>query len=469
MTKPVRKGDIVDLRIEKLVYGGKGLARYNDYVVFVKNCVPGQKIKAKIYRAKSSYGEAHPIRILEHSAVEIEPACPYFEHCGGCNHQDIAYDDQLKFKQKQVRDLYSRMGGFDNIKFESIADADRQFRYRNKMEFAFSAHRWLMHDFEAEKPHDFALGLRAPGYYWKAVDIDDCLIAPEETEQVLDIVRTYALKNDLQPYSVRDHTGYLRHLVLRKSAQTDQLMIIIVTNQDTPEKIEALSAELASKIPNLSSFINSYTTNVGGTTLPEKTHLLYGKDHIIDKIDEHEFIISPNSFFQTNTGMAAKLYTIIKEKAELNGDEIIWDLYSGTGSISIYLADQARQIIGFEIVPEAVQDAHKNAKRNNVDNLKFIEGNLDNIFRKQAEILEKLPHPDAMIIDPPRAGMHPKLVQNVIEIAPRKIVYVSCKPSTQVRDVNKLVDAKYAINSVKPVDMFPQTSHIEVVTRLTKK
>jgi 23S rRNA (uracil1939-C5)-methyltransferase len=468
LTKPVSKRDIVELEIEDLVYGGKGLARYNDYVIFVKDCVPGQKLKAKIYKARSNYAEAHPVKILKRSELEIKPECPYFEHCGGCTYQNIPYDQQLKFKSKQVKDLFSHMGGFDNIKFEQIEKADSQFRYRNKMEFAFSAHRWLMQDFEAEKPEDFALGLRAPGYYWKAIDLDDCLIAPEETAKILDIVRNYALENNLKPYSFRNHKGYLRHLVLRKGYNTDQIMINIVTNQDTPERIEPLIEILQKNIPNLKSLINTYTTNVGGTTTPEKTHILSGRDHILERLNNKEYIISPESFFQTNTLMAEKLYRIVKEKAELSNNEIVWDLYSGTGSISIELADRAQKIIGFEIVPEAVKDARRNAERNNIDDVQFIEGNLDKFFRKKPEILEELDNPDVLVIDPPRAGMHPKLVKDVIKLAPERIIYVSCKPSTQVRDVGRLTDENYRVESVKPVDMFPHTSHIEVVTRLYK-
>lgn len=466
MRKPVKKRDIIEVEIEDLVYGGKGLAHYQDYVVFVKDSIPGQRLKAKVYKAKSNYAEAHPVAILKESELAIEPPCPYFEHCGGCSHQNISYQKQLEFKEKQVRDLYSRMGGFDNIDFESIQPAVDQFRYRNKMEFAFSAHRWLMKDFEAEKPEDFALGLRAPGYYWKAIDLDDCLIASQETQQILDLVRNYALDNRLQPYSVRNRDGFLRHVVLRKAYHTDQVMVNIVTNQDQPEKLAPLADLLQSKIPNLRSVINAYTTNVGGTTLPEKTHLLYGEDHLIETLNGKEYVISPSSFFQTNTRMAEKLYQIVNKKAALQGDEIVWDLYSGTGSISIELADKADKIIGFEIVPEAVEDARKNAHRNGVDNLQFIKGNLDKLFRKQPEILEQLPQPDLMIIDPPRAGMHPKLVKDVIKTQAARIIYVSCKPSTQVRDVGRLVDAGYSVNSVKPVDMFPHTAHIEVVTTL---
>lgn len=468
MTKPVKKRDIIELKIEDLVYGGKGLARYNDYVIFVKDSVPGQRVKAKIYKAKSSYAEAHPIRILEHSELEKEAKCPYFDHCGGCNYQNISYKNQLKFKYKQVRDLFSRMGNFDQIDFEEISAAGDQYRYRNKMEFAFSANRWLMHNFEEEKPHDFALGLRAPGYYWKAIDLNDCLIAPEETPKVLEIVRNFALENNLEPYNVRNHEGFLRHLVLRKAYKTNQIMIMVVTNRDEPEKIEPLSDILQNNISNLHSFIQAYTTNVGGTTIPEKTYLLYGEDHIIEELNGKKYIISPESFFQTNTMMAEELYQIIKQKSDLKGDEIVWDLYSGTGSIAMELAEQAQQVIGFEIVPEAVQDAIRNANINNIDNLKFIEGNLDKLFRKKPEILEQLPQPDLVIIDPPRAGMHPKLVKDVIKIGAQKVVYISCKPSTQVRDLNKFNEAGYNIDSVKPVDMFPQTSHIEVVTRLTK-
>ena len=470
MTKPVRKSDIVELEIEDLVYGGNGIAHVNDYVVFVEDCVPGQTVKAKVHKATSSYAEAHPLKVLEKSPIEVEPECPYFDHCGGCNHQDIPYEKQIQFKKEQVENTYKNLGNFENIQIQTpLKLENNKFRYRNKMEFAFSPNRWLMNDFEDYKPKNFALGLRPPGYYWKAIDLDDCVIAPQETEQVLHLVRKYTKENNLSLHDVRDHEGYLRHLMLRKGINTNQLMINVVTNDNTPEKLEELGEILKTKIPTLNSFINTYTENKGGTTEPEQIHLLEGEKYISDKIYNLEFRISSTSFFQTNTKMAEKLYSEIKAKSELSGEEIVWDLYSGTGSISLFLADKAKKIIGFELASEAVEDAKVNAKVNNIENVEFLKGNLNKFFSKQPEIIEELPDPDLIVLDPPRAGMHPQLLKDLCKIAPPKIVYVSCKPPTQVRDINKLAQEGYEINSIRPVDMFPQTAHIEVVTRLTKK
>jgi len=468
---PVKKHQELELTIENLAFGGIGIAHVDDYIIFIpKGAVPGQVVKARITKATSNYGEAKVLEIIRKSDNVIIPPCPYFGQCGGCKHQNLQYEEQLKQLHNQVKELYHHLGGFKETVVNSPVPSDKIFRYRNKMEFAFSNRRWLMDDFDEEKPEDFALGLRASGNYWKAIDIGDCIIAPEESGILLSSVRSFALKSKISAYDQKSHEGFLRHLVIRKGQKTDQLMLNIVTNSDSPELLMPLVDELSEKLPNLTCFVNIVNRGVSGTTTGEKTNLLYGKQYIEEKFGDLTFKISPSSFFQTNTLMAEKLYEVVKDFAKLKKSDIVWDLYCGTGTIALYLASCVKRVIGFEIVHEAIKDANENARLNGIENIRFIEGNLDKLFRKEPELLKELPYPDLIIIDPPRSGMHPKLVNDIIKIHPRKIVYVSCNPATQVRDLKLIVDeGNYRIDSVQPVDMFPHTPHIEVVVKLVLK
>ncbi len=470
MERPVKKKQEIDLIIEDLGFRGKGIAKVDDYLIFVKNGVPGQKVKALIKKAKSSFGEAIILEVLEKSKKEIDAKCSYSPYCGGCKHQKLSYKEQLFYLHKQVQDLYQRLGSFKNFEVAEIIGADIIFNYRNKMEFSFSNHRWLTDDFEKEKPIDFALGLRAPGNFWKSIDLDDCLIAPKESGDIMKIVRNYALANNLTPYDQKKHTGFLRHLVIRKGENTNQVMVNIVTSKNKPELLQPIADILSQNIDNIKSIVNTVATNYSGTTIGDIQNSLYGKNYIEDKLGKLNYRISPASFFQTNTKMAEKLYDLIRKTANPQKDDVVWDLYCGTGSIALYLASAAKEVIGIEIVPDAIENAKQNAQNNGITNVRFFNGNLDKIFRQQPELLDSLPRPDILIIDPPRAGMHPKLLNNILQLNPSKIVYVSCNPSTQVRDLRILVDeGGYNLDSAQPVDMFPHTPHIEVVTGLSKK
>jgi len=468
LSPPVKKHQELELTIESLAFGGKGIVHVDDYIIFIPNCaVPGRVVKAHITKATSNYGEARVLEVIRRSDNEIIPPCPYFGHCGGCKHQNLQYEEQLKQLHNQVKELYHHLGGFKETVVNFPVSSDKIFRYRNKMEFAFSNRRWIIDGLDKEKQKDFTLGLRASGNYWKAIDIDDCIIAPEESGILLSSVRNFALRNKFSPYDQKSHKGFLRHLVIRKGQKTDQLMVNIVTSSDSPELLMPLADELSEKLPNLTSFVNTINTSISGTTIGEKTNLLYGKQYIEEKLGELTFKISPSSFFQTNTLMAEKLYEVVKNFSGLEKDEFVWDLYCGTGTIALYLASCVKNVIGFEIVPEAIRDANENAKLNGIENVRFIEGNLDKLFRKEPELLKELPSPDLIIIDPPRSGMHPKLVNDIIQIHPSKIVYVSCNPATQVRDLKLIADrGNYRIDSVQPIDMFPHTPHIEVIAKL---
>jgi 23S rRNA (uracil1939-C5)-methyltransferase len=469
MEKPVKKGQDISVEIEDLAFGGTGISHINDFVIFVKNGLPGQKVYARITKVKSSFAEARILKVLKKSPMQDDAPCPYFEYCGGCTFQNLPYDKQLEYLHNQVKQLYRHLGGFGPVEVQTPIVSQDIFRYRNKMEFAFSHKRWLTGDFENHKPDDFALGLRAPGNFWKAIDLNDCLIAPEETAIVLEAVRNFALNYHLIPYNQKKHAGFLRHLVLRKSRNTNQLMINIVTSDDQNRIFQPLVDELSSKLNNLTSVVNTISRTWSGTTVGEKQHILFGKDYILEKLGNLTFKISPASFFQTNTVMAEALYDIVAEYAALKTTDVVWDLYCGAGSIALYLAEQAKEVIGFEIVKDAVKDAWENAALNQIKNVRFIEGDLDKLFLKNPELLNNLTKPDVIIIDPPRGGMHPKLIPVVAQLNPKSIVYVSCNPSTQVRDLKMLIEgSNYTIDKVQPIDLFPHTPHIEVVTSLVR-
>jgi len=469
MEKPVKRRDLVDLKIEDLSFHGKGVAKLDNYTIFVDDAIPGQKVTAKIKKAKKSYAEAYIKEILEKSEFEIEAPCKYFDYCGGCKHQNIPYDIQLNFFYKQIKDLYQRLGGFTKIEINPVIGAENIFHYRNKMEFSFSRHRWLTGEFEKEKPQDFALGLRARGNYWKSIDLNECLIAPKESARIMALVRNFCLENNLKAYDQREHVGFLRHLMIRKGYNTDQLMVNIVTQENRPDIFAPLKEQILAEFPQITSFMHTVATNKGGTTIPEIQNILHGREYIEDKLGDLIYKISSASFFQTNTIMAEKLYHEIRQAAKVETHENVWDLYCGTGSIGLFLAPDAKTVTGIEIIKDAVHDAINNAKNNNIDNIEFLHGNLDSLFDKQPELSAQLPHPDLLIVDPPRSGLHPKLIDRIIQINPSRIVYISCNPATQVRDLTLLTEkGGYNITSVQPVDMFPHTPHIEVVTGLSK-
>lgn len=464
----MQRGQEIELNIDDLAFGGKGITRQKDFVIFIPNTVPGQSVRARIINVKPRWAEARCQKVLTKSPLEIVPQCPYFRACGGCSHQDIPYEYQLTFLHRQVTDLYQRLGGFKTVRIAEPIPSANIFHYRNKMEFAFSDRRWIIADFDEDKPRDFALGLRASGNYRKAIDIDRCLIAPQESDTILAFVKSFVRQKRLSPHNQQNHDGLLRHLVIRKALHSNELLVNLVIHEDQPQLFKPLADNLRKNFPNLTGFIVSVSRNLSGTTVGEKVYTLYGKDHINEKLGPLIFTISPQTFFQTNTLTAEKLYETVIDYADLQGDNIVWDLYCGAGSIALYMASKARRVIGFELEADAVRNAKTNAANNHIDNADFIQGNLNRIFQTSPHILRELPAPDTLIVDPPRSGMHSKLIKTVAQIRPVKIVYVSCNPATQVRDIRQLIRAApYRIDAVQPVDLFPHTPHVEVITRLS--
>jgi 23S rRNA (uracil1939-C5)-methyltransferase len=462
----IKKGMDVELEIESLAFGGMGVSRINEKITFVKNAIPGQTVTARITKKRSSYLEARSLEVLSESPHFVPVKCEHFADCGGCTFQNLEYEQQIIAKELQVQDVFRRIGGFKDVACDSIVKCDDIFHYRNKMEFTFSNQEYVPESDKEREPSEFALGLHAPGRWDKILNINECHIQTEIANEILTSIKE--LTKDLEPYNIREHTGFLRHVMIRVATNTNEIMVNIVTSRDDPELLSPISNTLITKFPRITSIVNNITTRKAGVSTGEHQIILHGNENIVEKLGEYEFMISADSFFQTNTKQAEKLYNIILEESALTGTEIVYDLFCGTGSISLYLSKQAKMVYGFELVPSAVQDAIQNAIHNKVKNAWFFGGNLENLFRENTEAKD-LESPDVIVVDPPRAGLHAKTVEDLLEKSPKRIVYVSCNPASQARDVALLCNEKYNLIKLRPVDMFPHTPHVENVATLVLK
>lgn len=481
----IKKGDIVQLQIEKYAFEGKGIAKVSknellgindtdgaekNYVVFVHGSYPGDVVKARLTKIKKSYAEAITTEIISASPDRVKAKCKYFGVCGGCKQQDLSYQKQTEYKQLQVEEIFYKLGGLSNFIVEKILPSDDVYFYRNKMEFSFSDKRWLTKKeiaTEDKFQKNFALGLHIPKIFDKVHDVDECFLQSELSNSILNFTRKFFLHRNTSVYSTKTHTGYLRNLVIRQSYHTKDLMVNLVTSEENDELLKEYSENLVNSYPAITTIVNNISKKLSAVAVGDYEKVYFGSGYIFDKIGDYTFRISANSFFQTNTKQAEKLYQTALEFAELKGDEIVYDLYSGAGTIAIYISGKTKQVFAFESVQSAVEDAIVNAKLNNISNVKFITADLYKSFLPVAQ-KNKLPYPDVMIIDPPRSGMHNNTVDDVIQLSPRKIVYVSCNPTTQVRDIKMFSDAGYKLIKIRPVDMFPQTYHIENVALLIK-
>ena len=463
----IKKGEILELEIESLAYGGKGIAKVNDFVIFVKNAIPGQKVKALVYKKRSGFAEARPMEVLRESSDYTKPVCEHFDFCGGCTFQQLGYHKQLDQKVQQVKDAYKRLAGIEEVKIDRVVQADNIYNYRNKMEFTFSNRRWVLPGEDEDVKKDFALGLHIPGRFDKILDIRECHIQPKLGNAILNFIRNKAMKLKLKPYDAKTHIGFLRHLVLRFGVNTDKLMVNIVTSYENTELLFPLVNSLVKEFPQITTVLNNINTRKADIAFGEYEIILHGEPMITDKIGELEFEISANSFFQTNTVQAEKLYQAVLDGANLTGEEIIFDLYCGTGSITLFLAQQAKAVYGFEVIASAVEDAQQNAVLNDIGNVHFYKANLDTYFKNKNNFKE-LPDSDVIIVDPPRAGMHEDIVKYLPKFDAKRIIYVSCNPTTQARDIRILLDKEYRLIKTSIVDMFPHTPHIETVSVLEK-
>jgi len=462
----VKKGQDIELDIRSLAFGGLGVSKFNDIVTFVKNAIPGQKVNARVVKKRSSYLEARVVEVLVESPFYNDAKCGHFDDCGGCTFQNLKYKKQILEKEIQVKDLFDRIGGLSNIKIEKIIECDEVFHYRNKMEFTFSNFEYIPENEKNRKGKDFVLGLHAPGRWDKILDIDNCFIQDPLANQILSVIKL--VTNKMEPYNIREHTGFLRNVIIRMAKNTSDIMVNIVTSFDHRKSLVPVVDALISKFPSITSIINNITSRKAGISMGEKQILLYGNEYIIDKLGQYKFMISADSFFQTNTIQAEKLYDIILEESNLTGNEIVYDLFCGTGSISLYVAKFAKMVYGFEVVPSAIEDAMQNAILNNVKNSWFFLGNLESLLRENPEV-KTLDLPDVVIIDPPRAGIHNNTIKDILNKMPKRIVYVSCNPSTQARDVSIFCKNNYIIKKIRPLDMFPHTPHIENIVTLIKE
>ncbi len=482
----MKKGDIIELEIEKYAFEGKGIAKINkeiikpgikneeeaknNYVIFVNGSYPGDKVKASLRKIKKNYAEAKTEDIISPSQDRIKPQCKFFGVCGGCKQQDLDYPVQVKYKQHQVEEIFNQLGGFEHYEVEEIIPSENNFFYRNKMEFSFANKRWLTKE-EINSveniERDFALGLHIPRIYNKVLDIDECFLQSETSNDILNFTRDFFKQKDIKPYSTEDHQGYLRNLVIKQSQHSNDLMVNIVTAYEEDLLIKDYTETLLQNIPQITTVINNINLKKAAIALGDYEKIFYGSGFIYDRIGKYNFRISANSFFQTNTTQAEKLYQTAVDFAELSGNEIVYDLYSGAGTISIFISEKVKKVYCFENSESAVADAEENKKLSKISNVNFFTTDL---YKSFLPVIKEnnLEQPDVIILDPPRSGMHKNTVEDVLNLNPEKIVYVSCNPATQVRDIKLLVNGGYKMVKIRPVDMFPHTYHIENVALLQK-
>jgi len=457
----LRKGHIVEIEIIKMAFGGQGIGKIDGFVIFVRGAVPGDRVNARIYKKKKDYAEARIIDIINPSPQRIHPLCPYSGYCGGCQWQHVSYENQLQYKKEHMIESMERLGHIKDVVVHNVIQGSDIFGYRNKMEFSFSDRRWFLpHEMDKrEIEGGFALGLHVPGTFSKVIDINACLLQHNTGNQILNEVKRYVKNCGTPVYGLKTHEGFWRFLMIRYSKAFDEWMVNVVTSEERLELVQPLAEILCRKVDQIRTVVNNINSRKAAIAIGEHEIILTGDGHIKDRIGQFTFNISANSFFQTNSSAALKLYETVMEYAELTGKERVLDLYSGTGTIPIFIASQAGQITGIEINKSAVFDAEKNCMEFGIDNCDFVCGDI----RKELSSIDF--RPDVLIIDPPRVGMHKDVLARVLEISPEKVVYVSCNPSTMARDLSKMIDS-YDIVEIQPVDMFPHTYHIEGVAKL---
>ncbi len=449
---------------------GKALARVDDLVVFVPYVVPGDVVDLQLTRKKHSYAEAEAVHFHRRSEQRAEPFCPHFGVCGGCKWQCLPYEEQLRWKQRQVEDALRRIGKVELPPFDPILGSEQTREYRNKLEFGFSNKRWLTKE-EIQSgvvyDHPEAVGFHTSGSFDKILPIDECHLMDDVNNRLRNGIRDYAYAHGLTFFDARQHTGLLRGMMIRLS-NTGELMLLMQFCIATPEEqaqANDLLAWIRDTFPEVTSllWVNNQKFNDTFADLPVST--FHGTDHIFLEMEDLRFKVGPKSFYQTNTRQAYELYKVAREFAGLTGQELVYDLYTGTGTIANFVARQARQVVGIEYVPEAIEDACVNSRLNGIDNTLFYAGDMKDILNQ--DFIARHGRPDVVITDPPRAGMHPDVVQTILFAQPRRIVYVSCNPATQARDL-QLLSAEYRVVRVRPVDMFPHTQHVENVVLLER-
>ncbi|HNR43132.1 MAG TPA: 23S rRNA (uracil(1939)-C(5))-methyltransferase RlmD [Bacteroidales bacterium] len=456
-----------NVRITDIGAEGNALARVNNMVVFVPMLIPGDVVDIQVVRKRKNYLEGRVLRFREYSPDRVEPVCIHFGICGGCRWQHLPYELQLHYKQKQVADNLERIGKINVTDISRIAGSADQFRYRNKLEFTFSDKRWLTRE-EIASDNEFAgedaIGFHIPGLFDKVLDIRECHLQPEPSNLIRNSVREYAHRDRMTFFNKKEQTGFLRNMIVRNNQEGD-VMVIMVFFYEDPERRKGLLDHLVAAFPEISSLFYVVNPKKNDSLNGLKPVLYKGEDHLAERMEGLKFRIGPISFYQTNSRQALQLYKIARDFAGLRGTETVYDLYTGTGTIACFVAGQSGRVIGIDNVGEAVQDARYNAANNNLGNVSFFMGDIKSLLTEQ--FFAENGRPDIVITDPPRAGMDKKVINAIIDAEPEKIVYISCNPSTQARDI-QIMNMKYQVVRIQPVDMFPQTHHVENVVLLRK-
>jgi 23S rRNA (uracil1939-C5)-methyltransferase len=445
---------------------GQSVAKQDDLVIFIEGGVPGDVVDVQLTKKKSKYREGRVIRIVEPSPYRVKPECQHFGVCGGCKWQDLDYSRQVFYKQKQVHDNLHRIGKIELPDFAPILPSGKVYYYRNKLEFSFSNRKWLTQEeiasgdsFEGDRN---ALGFHIPKMFNKILDIQHCHLQPEPSNAIRLATRNYAIENGLTFFDPTEQTGFLRNMIVRNSSTGEVMVIVIFHNDDKPAR-EGLLNHLAERFPEITSLMYVINPKRNDTINDLEAQVFKGRDFIFEEMEGLKFKVGPKSFYQTNSEQAYALYKITRDFAGLTGNEVVYDLYTGTGTIALFVAHNAKKVVGIEYVEDAIKDAKVNAELNNISHASFYAGDMKDVLTQ--DFVEKNGKPDVIITDPPRAGMHEDVVKRIAETGAKRIVYVSCNPATQARDL-AILDEKYKVTKVQPVDMFPHTHHVENVVLL---
>ncbi|MBB2953148.1 23S rRNA (uracil(1939)-C(5))-methyltransferase RlmD [Sphingobacterium sp. JUb56] len=455
-----------DIAIIDIAEEGKGVGKTDDLVLFVEKAIPGDVVDIELMRKKKSFGEGRIQTLKKASEYRVEPFCEHFGVCGGCKWQHMTYDAQLLFKQQSVENALTRIGKVDTSSMEPILASGQTEYYRNKLEYTFSNKKWLTTlDDNVEDMNMDALGFHVPGRFDKILNVSHCYLQEDPSNVLRNSVREFAVANALSFYDLRDHSGVLRNLIIRISS-TGELMVIVVFAYPEEGQVELLMSFIKDKFPSITSLLYIINQKKNDTIFDQEIEIYNGRDFIYEEMEGLKFKVGPKSFYQTNSAQAYELYKITRDFAGLSGDELVYDLYTGAGTIANFVAKYAKEVIGVEYVPSAIEDAKINSEINGVKNTKFYAGDMKDVLT--ASFIAKHGKPDVVITDPPRAGMHTDVVARLLEMESPKIVYVSCNAATQARDLTLLAE-KYDVVRIKPVDMFPHTQHVENVVLLKLK
>ena len=457
-----------EVTITDVAAEGKALAKVDDMVIFTQYAVPGDVVDLQIIKKKKNYMEGRVIKFHSYSEKRCEAVCEHYGTCGGCKWQILPYNEQIRYKQKQVVDNLTRLGHIKLPEITPILGSEKTYFYRNKLEYTFSNRKWLtMEDMQKEhRPEELnGVGFHIPGMFDKVLDINKCWLQDDISNQIRNEIRRYAQEKGLTFFDLRNQEGFLRTLMIRTTSTGELMVVMVFFYEDEAIRI-ALLQHLADMFPQITALLYVINSKCNDTITDQEIHCFKGAEAIYEEMESLRFKIGPKSFYQTNSEQAYELYKVARNFAELTGDELVYDLYTGTGTIANFVSRKARQVIGIEYVPEAIEDAKVNSAINNIDNTLFFAGDMKDILTDK--FIKEYGRPDVIITDPPRAGMHEDVVNVILNAEPKRIVYVSCNPATQARDL-QLLDVKYKVTAVQPVDMFPHTHHVENVVRLELK